>query len=308
MSEEKELTMQDMEAEINASMVDYQKGDMVKGIVAGVENYVIYVDLGTYMQGVILPDQVSDDPSFDIDAEIKVGDEIDAIVVREDDGKGNLLLSLKQAAEINAWDALHEGFENGTVYTVKVSRAVKGGVVAFLNGIRGFIPVSRLCIKRISDEEKEAFVGKEIEVIITEVDKEKKSLVLSAREQEEKKAREEHDKRVAAVTVGMVTKGVVESIKPYGCFVKLSDGLSGLVHISQISHRHLKTPNEEVKVGDEVNVKVTDVKDGKISLSMKALIDVMEKNEPEPEEETEYSSGENASTSMADLLSQLKID
>lgn len=309
MSEEKELTMADMEEQINASMVNYHIGDMVHGIVAGIENYVVYVDIGSYMQGIILPAELSDDPSFSMIDDIKIGDEIDGVVTMEDDGNGNLVLSRKQAVQINAWDELKEGKENETVYSVKVSKAVKGGVIAYLNGIRGFIPVSRLAIKRVSDSEKEEYVGKNIDVIIADADDEKKNLILSARELEEKKAKEAYDKKMAAVHVGMVTKGIVESIKPFGCFVNIGDGLSGLVHISQIAHRHLKTPNEEVKKGDEVNVKVTDIKDGKISLSMKALVDIMEKNEPqENDSESEYISDEEASTSMSDLLSGIVLD
>jgi len=87
--------------------------------------------------------------------DIKIGDEIDGVVTMEDDGNGNLVLSRKQAVQINAWDELKEGKENETVYSVKVSKAVKGGVIAYINGIRGFIPVSRLAIKRVSDSEKE---------------------------------------------------------------------------------------------------------------------------------------------------------
>ncbi len=308
MSEEKELTMADMEEQINASMVKYHTGDIVHGIVAGIENYVVYVDIGSYMQGIILPGELSDDPSFSVMDDIKIGDEIDGVVTMEDDGNGNLVLSRRQAVLITAWDELKEGKDNETVYTVKVSKSVKGGVIAYLNGIRGFIPVSRLSIKRVSDSEKEEYVGKYIDIIISEADDEKKSLILSAREPEEKKAKEAYDNKIAALHVGMVTKGTVESIKPFGCFVNIGNGLSGLVHISQIAHRHLKTPNEEVKTGDEVNVKVIDIKDGKISLSMKALVDIMEKNEPEEDSESEYISDEEASTPMADLLSGIILD
>ena len=107
---------------------------------------------------------------------------------------------------------------------------------------------------------------------------------------------------------GTVTKGIVESIMPYGCFVNIGDGISGLVHISQIAHKHLKTPHEVVKEGEEVEVKVIDVKDGKVSLSMKALVDVMEKTETEDDIPTEYTSDEEATTGMASLLAGIKID
>lgn len=309
MSEEtKEPTMADMEAEINASMVNYREGDMVHGVIAGIENYVVYVDLGTYMQGIILPDQLSDDPDFNMMEDLKPGDEIDAVVVRRDDSNGNLVLSLKQANYINAWKEIEEALESGREYSVKIAESVKGGVVAYLNGIRGFIPASRLSIARLDNEAKEAMVGKNISVIVAEADPDDRKLILSAREGEERRAAEERAEKMAAVHVGMVTKGIVESIKPYGCFVDIGNGLSGLVHISQIANKRIKTPGEVVKQGQEVDVKVTDIRDGKISLSMKALQDIMEKEETPKEPDSEYVSGEEASTSMSSLLGEIVID
>lgn len=309
MSEEtKEPTMADMEAEINASMVNYKEGDMVHGVIAGIENYVVYVDLGTYMQGIILPDQLSDDPGFSMLDDLKPGAEIDAIVIRKDDSNGNLVLSLKQANYINAWREIEEALENGTEYTVKIAESVKGGAVAYLNGIRGFIPTSRLSIARLDNEAKEALVGKTVSVIVAEADADRRKLILSAREAEERKAEEERAEKLSEIHTGMVLKGVVESIKPYGCFVDIGNGLSGLVHISQIANKRIKTPGEVVKQGQEVDVKITEIKDGKISLSMKALQDIMEKNETPEKSENEYVSGEEASTSMSELLGEISID
>lgn len=306
---EENLTMADFENEINESMKKFKQGDMVKGIISNIEDYVVHVDLGTYMQGIILPTELSDDPSFSMMDDLKIGDEISCIVIGDEDGNGNLLLSLKQAANILAWESLIEGKENETVYTVKISKSVNGGFVAYLSGIRGFIPISRLTLKRIEEEEKESYVGKTYKVIIADIDQDKNSLILSARELEERQAQIEHDEKVAAVKVGTVTKGVVESIMPYGCFVNIGEGLSGLVHISQIAHKRLKSPSEEVKVGQEVDVKVIEIKDGKISLSMKALVDFMEKNETDEEEgPSEYNDSEEATTGMASLLAGLKID
>ena len=308
MSEEtKEPTMADMEAEINASMVNYKEGDMVHGVIAGIENYVVYVDLGTYMQGIILPDQLSDDPGFSMLDDLKPGAEIDAIVIRKDDSNGNLVLSLKQANYINAWREIEEALENGTEYTVKIAESVKGAV-AYLNGIRGFIPTSRLSIARLDNEAKEALVGKTVSVIVVEADADRRKLILSAREAEERKAEEERAEKLSEIHTGMVLKGVVESIKPYGCFVDIGNGLSGLVHISQIANKRIKTPGEVVKQGQEVDVKITEIKDGKISLSMKALQDIMEKNETPEKSENEYVSGEEASTSMSALLGEISID
>lgn len=303
------MTMADFEAEIDASMKRFKEGDMVKGIIAGIEDYVVHVDLGTYMQGIILPTELSDDPSFNMMDNLKIGEEISCIVIGEEDANGNMLLSLRQATNILAWEGLKEGKEEGTIYSVKISKSVNGGWIAYLNGIRGFIPVSRLSLSRIEDEEKESYVGKTYDVIIADINEDKGSLILSARELEERKAAKEHEEKVLAVKPGTVTKGIVESIMPYGCFVNIGNGLSGLVHISQIAHKRLKTPQEEVKLGQEVDVKIIEVKDGKISLSMKALVDFMEKNETDEDEgPSEYTESEEASTGMASLLAGLKLD
>ena len=306
---EEKQTMADFEEEINASMKKFKKGDMIKGLISDIEDYVVHVDIGTYMQGIILPTELSDDPSFSMMDDLKIGEEITCIVIGEEDANGNLILSLKQAAKILAWEALAEGKENETVYSVKISKSVNGGWIAYLNGIRGFIPVSRLSLKRIEDSEKEDYVGRTYDVLIVDMDEKKNSLVLSAKELEQRRADKEHEEKLLAVKPGTITKGIVESIMPYGCFVNIGDGLSGLVHISQISHRRLKTPSEEVKEGQEVDVKVIDIKDGKISLSMKALVDIMEKNDTEDKESpSEYLAGEEATTGMASLLAGLKID
>ena len=119
-----ELTMKDLEAEINASMVRYREGDMVKGIIAGIENYVVYVDIGSYMQGIILPDQLSDDPAFSMMDDLKIGEEISAIVDREDDGSGTIVLSLKKATEIKAWEMLKD-----YIYYMHIKDSQKDGFI-----------------------------------------------------------------------------------------------------------------------------------------------------------------------------------
>ncbi|MBE5938162.1 MAG: S1 RNA-binding domain-containing protein [Lachnospiraceae bacterium] len=305
---EPELTMADFENEINASMKKYRVGDMVKGLVADIDEYLVHVDLGTYMQGVILPSELSDDPDYRAMDKLTIGQEISTVVINNDDGNGNLVLSLKDATKALAWETLRDGMLERKVYEVKISGAVNGGMVAYLEGIRGFIPISRVSMKRVEDSERDSYVGKKINVIIVEANEDKGNLILSARELEEEKAREEHDNKVKAIKPGAVVKGIIESIMPYGCFVNIGDGLSGLVHISQIAHKHIKTPHEVVKEGEEVEVKVIDTKDGKISLSMKALVDVMEKTETEDDVPSEYTSDEEATTGMASLLAGIKLD
>ena len=136
-------TMQDFEAELEASFRKINEGDILTGTVISVDEDAITLDLKYYAPGIIKADEVSNDPSFVIDEHIHPGDVLEATVIRRDDGEGNILLSMKEANEVLAWDKLKELLENETVVTVKVSEAVKAGAVAYLYGIRGFIPASQ---------------------------------------------------------------------------------------------------------------------------------------------------------------------
>ena len=138
-----------------------------------------------------------------------------------------------------------------------------------VEGIRGFIPASRLSLSYIED--LESYLLKDIEVQVIDVDQANNRLVLSARELLKEKEKKEREEKIANIKVGSVLTGTVESLQNYGAFVRLEDGLSGLVHVSQISQKRIKFPKDVLNVGDEVQVKVIGVKDGKISLSMKAL-------------------------------------
>ena len=171
--------------------------------------------------------------------------------------------------DANPWNVVQRYMENKTTLPVKVEGIVNGGAIAMVEGLRGFIPASRLSLSYIED--LETYLLKDIEVRVIEVNQAENRLVLSAREilrEKEKKAMEE---KIANVKVGSVVKGKVESLQTYGAFVRLEDGLSGLVHVSQISRKRVKSPKDVLSVGDEVTVKIIGLKDGKISLSMKAL-------------------------------------
>ena len=171
-----------------------------------------------------------------------------------------------------SWKKAAEYLENETVLDVKIGGVVNAGVIAYVEGLRGFIPASKLSLSYV--ENLEDFLNKEIQVRVITVDPEKKKLVLSAREILREKAAEARRNKISNVEIGLVTEGKVESIQPYGAFIDLGDGLSGLVHVSQISEKRIKSPDVVLKVGDTVKVKVIAVKDGKLSLSMKALNDV----------------------------------
>lgn len=191
--------------------------------------------------------------------------------------------------------------ENKTILPVKVEGIVNGGAIAMVEGLRGFIPASKLSLSYIED--LETYLLKDIEVRVIEADEAENRLVLSAREilkEKEKKAMEE---KIANIQIGTVMTGTVESLQNYGAFVRLEDGLSGLVHVSQISQKRVKSPKDVLNVGDEVKVKIIGIKDGKISLSMKAL----EEPEEAPVEKVEIPKSENIGTNLGDLFKNLKL-
>jgi small subunit ribosomal protein S1 len=217
-----------------------------------------------------------------------------------DDGRGNILLSKKEANKVLAWDKLKELLESKEVVSVKVSEAVKAGVVAYLEGIRAFIPASKLALSFVEEADLQSYVGKTLDVQVITADEEDDKLVLSAKEILREKANEERKNKISNVEVGLVTEGTVESLQSYGAFIDLGNGISGLCHISQIANQRIAHPSSVLKVGQKVKVKVIAIKDGKLSLSMKALDDVMAKEITE--EEIEYKSEGEATTTLADLL------
>lgn len=299
-------SMAEFEEEISRSMKKIREGDILSGTVIGVSDTEVMLDLGSYTEGIIRLEELSNDPRFSIKADIAVGDVIKAMVLREDDGQGNILLSKKQADDILAWDKLKELLETKEVVSVKLQSAVNGGMIAYLEGIRAFVPASQLSLAYVED--LESWVGKTVDVIVITVDEDKKRLVLSARELLWQREQEEKQQRLNSLQKGLVTTGVIEKIAPYGCFVNIGEGLTGLVHISQICGKRIQSPNEVVKLGEEVKVKILDVKDGKISLSIKAVEEREEVVEEIEEAPIEYHSEGEASTGLASLLTGIKLN
>lgn len=298
-------SMKDFEEEINAGFRAFRQGDKVTGIVVSVEEEEVLLDLNSYSQGVIPAGEYSDDPSFHAMDEIRTGDSLEAVVLEPDDGQGRVLLSLREAREEQAWERMKQALEERTVFVVKVLTSVNAGVVAFLEGIRGFIPASQLALEYVEDVDR--FVGETLEVMVITADPEKRKLVLSAKEVARERAAEEHGRKLNALQKGFITEGVIERIEPYGVFVNIGDGLTGLVHISQICNKFLHSPNEVVKMGQRVKVKVLDVAEGKIRLSMKEAEDIAPEVAEEGEMSIEYHDGE-ATTSLAGLLAGIRIE
>ena len=303
MSEEK-LTMDDFSAELEASFKKIEEGDMLTGTVISVDEKEVILDLKYYAEGVIRAEDFSNEPGFSLKDAVQAGDEITATVIRKDDGHGNILLSRAEANGILAWEKLAQYKEEKTVLDVKVKGIVNAGVIAYVEGIRGFIPASKLSLNYVEDLNE--YLNKDIQVQVFDLDKEKDRLILSAREILREKADEERKEKISNVEVGLVTEGTVESLQPYGAFISLGNGLSGLVHISQICAKRIKHPSAVLAVGDEVKVKVIAIKDGKLSLSMKALDDVAA--EEIQEETIELPETEEVTTTLGSLFKNIKLN
>ncbi len=303
MSEElknREETMADYEAELEASFKKVKEGDILTGTVISVDDELVILDLKYYAEGIISKDDLSSDPDFQLKEEIHPGDEITATVIKTDDGEGNIVLSRKEANDVLAWDKLKKMMEERTVVKVKIAEIVKSGAVAFLEGIRGFIPASKLAAEYV--ENLDEWAGKTLEVTVITVDEEAKRLVLSGREVAREKLAQENRKRVAKCQVGAVVEGTVETLKDYGAFVTLENGLTGLLHISQISSQRIKHPGVVLKEGQTIQVKILSTDNGKISLSMKAI-----EPDEEPEEVFDYQENGAATTGLGALLKDLKL-
>lgn len=297
-------TMKDYEKELEASFKKVQEGDILTGTVISVDEKEVVLDLRYYAEGIIPAEDYSREPGFNLKEDVHVGDEVSATVVRTDDGHGNILLSRVEATDVLAWDRLKEMKASGEVINVIVKGVVNSGVVAYVEGIRGFIPASKLALSYVEDTND--YLNKHLQVQVIDVDEDSKKLILSAKELLREKAEEERKNKISNIQPGFVTEGKVESLQPYGAFVDLGNGLSGLVHISQICEKRIKKPSEVLTVGDTVKVKVISVKDGKLSLSIKEASDLMAKD---VEEETfEISdSGEQATTSLGSLFANIKL-
>lgn len=208
----------------------------------------------------------------------------------------------QEGPDAEKWAELYQMMQDKTVLNVKVKEAVKGGLVAYVDEIQGFIPASQISTQYV--EKPEDWVGRHLDVTPITVDREKKKLVLSGKAVMKEKEAAEKAAKMEKVKIGAVAEGTVDSIKDYGAFVNLEDGLTGLLHVSQISRQRIKHPGIVLQEGQKVTVKIIGLKDGKISLSMKAL----EADEEVQEEEVfDYKETGAATTGLGALLKGLKL-
>ncbi|HHX55140.1 MAG TPA: S1 RNA-binding domain-containing protein [Clostridiales bacterium] len=298
-------SMDEFEDQIEKSFHKVNIGDIIKATIVGVSDTEVTLDLGSYAEGIIKANEYSNNPSFSLLDDITIGESINAKVVNDDDGEGNILLSKKQADFVLAWEKLNKLMDEKTVLKTKISQSVKGGVITYLEGIRGFIPASQLSINYV--ENLDEWKDKEVEAIVITVEQDKNKLVLSSKQVELDKRKGKQANMLKNLEKGMILDATVDSLVPYGAFVKIDDNLSGLVHISQLSKKFIKSPSEVVKEGQEVKVKVLDIKDGKLNLSIKAVESNDEAIVNPNDGPREFSSNQEASTSLADLLKDVNL-
>jgi len=283
---ENEMTMAELLEGYEKSFKVPRKRSIMSGEVVQVTDTEVVVNLGYKADGIIPKYEISNDSNYDIKNNINEGDVLDVYVVDLDDGEGNVLLSLKRVSMLKDWDVLQDLYAEEKTITVKTTRVVKGGIIAFFNDIRGFIPASQLLPRYVEDLNK--FVGKDLEVKILEVNKRKRRLVFSHKAIVKVALNKEKLKLWDSIEIGQVVDGVVRKILNFGAFIDVG-GVDGLVHISEISWGKLQNPKKLLGVGDTIKVKVLSFNkdEEKISLSIK-------QTQPNPWEifEEKYTIGE----------------
>ncbi|MDR7869980.1 MAG: bifunctional 4-hydroxy-3-methylbut-2-enyl diphosphate reductase/30S ribosomal protein S1 [Tissierellaceae bacterium] len=266
-----EMNSEMMEA-IENTFTRIHHGDVIKGKVIFVTNNEVMVNINYKSDGIITKDELSSDPNVNPKDLYKEGDDIYVYVIKNDDGEGNVVLSARRVEDIKNWDALEENFNNKDTVEAKVDRVVKGGLIAVVKGINGFIPASHASAKYVSD--LESFKGQTFEVIIIDFDKEKRRLVLSRKAIEKDELKIKRDAVWASLEENKIIEGTVQRITDFGAFVDLG-GVDGLIHISDLSWHRVKHPSEVVKPGDKVEVQVLsfDKEKNRISLGLKQTIE-----------------------------------
>ena len=265
-----DTSMVDMLDSLEGALKRIDSGDVVKGTVISLTEEEVFVNIGFISDGIISRDELSADADVKPKDILKVGDEIEVYILNVNDGEGNVALSLKKAEYYKVWDEFEDSLNNGTLIKVKVAEVVKGGVIAFIKGVRAFIPASQLSATYI--ENLQEYVGKIIEVKVIELDKENKKVILSRREIERVELEEKRNIIWDTLVKGEKRTGEVKRLVKFGAFVDIG-GIDGLIHISQMSWKRISDPSEIVSVGDQVEVYIIDFDKAKdrISLGLKEV-------------------------------------
>src|SRR4051812_34089999 len=253
---------------IAGTMVDFDDGDIVDGTVVKVDNDEVLLDIGYKSEGVIPARELSIRHDVDPHEIVALGDKIEALVLQKEDKEGRLVLSKKRAQYERAWGTIEKLKEQDGVVSGPVIEVVKGGLILDI-GLRGFLPASLVELRRVRD--LQPYVGRTLEAKIIELDKNRNNVVLSRRAWLEETQKEQREEFLENLKPGEVRRGVVSSVVNFGAFVDLG-GMDGLIHVSELSWKHVDHPSSVVTVGDEVEVRVLDVDMDRerISLSLKA--------------------------------------
>jgi small subunit ribosomal protein S1 len=261
-------TADDFLAAIDDTIKYFNDGDIVEGTIVKVDKDEVLLDIGYKTEGVIPSRELSIKHDVDPGEVVTVGDEVEALVLQKEDKEGRLILSKKRAQYERAWGTIEQRKEADEPVRGSVIEVVKGGLILDI-GLRGFLPASLVEMRRVRD--LQPYVGRELEAKIIELDKNRNNVVLSRRAWLEQTQSEVRSEFLNQLQRGQVRKGVVSSIVNFGAFVDLG-GVDGLVHVSELSWKHIDHPSEVVEVGQEVTVEVLDVDMDRerVSLSLKA--------------------------------------
>jgi small subunit ribosomal protein S1 len=258
----------DFLAAIDATIKYFDDGDIVEGTIVKVDKDEVLLDIGYKTEGVIPSRELSIKHDVDPSDVVSVGDKVEALVLQKEDKEGRLILSKKRAQYERAWGTIEKIKDEDGVVTGTVIEVVKGGLIVDI-GLRGFLPASLVEMRRVRD--LQPYVGRELEAKIIELDKNRNNVVLSRRAWLEQTQSEVRQNFLTQLQKGQIRPGVVSSIVNFGAFVDLG-GVDGLVHVSELSWKHIDHPSEVVEVGQEVTVEVLDVDMDRerVSLSLKA--------------------------------------
>jgi small subunit ribosomal protein S1 len=263
--------MDDFEAAIAATVLEFKEGDIVEGTVVNVDQDGAMLDIGYKSEGLIPTEELSIRKNVDPKDVVKVGDRVEALVLNKEDDEGRLILSKKRAQYERAWGRIQQITDSGETVTGTVIEVVKGGLIVDI-GLRGFLPASLVDLRRVRD--LDPFIGTDIEAKVIELDRNRNNVVLSRRAYLEEEQAEQRTAFLDGLAEGEVKEGTVSSVVNFGAFVDLG-GMDGLVHVSELSWQHVNHPSEVVKVGDKVTVKVleVDLDRERISLSIRQTLE-----------------------------------
>ena len=250
------------------SMVEVEDGQLVAGTVVKVDREEALLDIGFKSEGVIPRRELSLRNDVSVDELVSVGDQIEALVIQKEDKDGRLILSKKRAQYEKAWGDIQKVKDDDGMVKGLVIEVVKGGLIVDI-GLRGFLPASLVELRRVRD--LQPYMGMEIEAKIIELDKNRNNVVLSRRSWLEETQKEQREEFLDLLKPGERRKGVISSVVNFGAFVDLG-GMDGLIHVSELSWKHVSHPSDVVTIGDEVDVAVleVDLDRERISLSLKA--------------------------------------